>query len=220
MLNNITVGYMRMRGIPIQALPVSGPTSAPLQDITNTDNTGASGAVADADASVGADAAPITDAEVGTLSATAAFAFIGRLQENDAIIKLQPRWRRSNERCLTAFAAEPAGTVSTQQAMSIIVREVSREVLPEWVNEIRNRPDSGHFFDDSMKAMNFLHTRYTYITTLFEQFCCGPARVTCGTDGALESKLLMGSAEKVDLLQVSDASQESAEDSSQRISKF
>ena len=128
------------------------------------------------------------------------------------VLKLQPSFRRGSDYCLNAFAAEPARTITNMQAVSIIVREVSHELLPEWVNKIRARPDSGHFFDDTMKSMKFLHLRYAFIFTLFEQFCCGASRVTSDTDGAAELALLTDHPDKVDLLHVGDTAQESVED--------
>ena len=213
-LNIISVGYMRMHGIPMQALPPAATTPAPIEDdATAADGSGDTpahhAALADQPG-----AADDDHDELGedALSATQAFALVQWLRDNDVALKLQPGFRACADRCINAFAAEPANSVTNMQAMSIIVREVSITILPEWVNEIRARPASGHFFDDTLKSMQFLNLRNTYIMTLFEQFCCGASRITSDTTGLEELYLLTNHAHKIELMRVSDATQESSED--------
>ena len=227
-LNTISIGYMKMRGIPLQAHATPSSNVAPLPDDPAKSRAAAPVGFEDAqDASIAAaaaaeaggadgdrgDAGDVDEDEldVDALSAADAFSFLQWLRENScvAFLKLQPAYRRCADRILNAFAAEPS--IGCRDALSMVVMRVSEEIRPEWVNEVVARPESGHFFDDKTKAMHFMHLRHAYITTLLEQFCCGSTRVNNDGDAAPVLDIFKGSGQ-IDCLRVGDAGQESLED--------
>jgi len=214
-LQTMSNGYFKMRGIPIQALPAPAPEAPPLgngqpgqSDQPESDKVGEK---ADEQATL-AQPDDMDSLAEDALPAQAAFVFMQWLRENRQPLKLQPAFRRASDHVLNKFAMEPSAAISKVQALSTIVCAVCSELHPEWCNEIQRRPESGHFFEDKSGAMSFMTLRYSYIVALFEQFCCGSARVSLGDDGSAELTALTDVAEKVHMLRIGDAGQESVED--------